>query len=249
MWKSVFVGRMPPPLFKRSAPFVVGPIGSCEWIGLREQQLVEEQNVRGGAALLVVEVDTVGCGNAHALVSYMRGPVGEVTTCCEFLGESHGEGTPLYAQEMAVVDALDLVKQFLEVSRTREDGAGSEGVSRQRAVVSAGDGVTCARIHDWLARRGCRLQSAAAPRLAVLCSSLASTLGCPLTENRELTCSRPITPTWGQQLLRERSFALSFSWAQFCGGIGLAEWEGPRSRMTRQRGISGFGSRWMRLRR
>ena len=47
---------MPPPFFKRSAPFVVEALNDCTWIGLKGQQFFGEQNV-GESSMLQVAVD------------------------------------------------------------------------------------------------------------------------------------------------------------------------------------------------
>ena len=168
--------RMPPPLFKRSAPIVVGALNDCTWIGLKEQQRIEEQIVDAGNTLQV-EVDVRRLESVFVLISYMRDPAGEVCMQGVFLGECQGDGVPVFFREAAIAHALELVLIYLQ----KPGGTAEEARRRtKRIAVSASDGVTCGRVHTWLSRGDWLLQSAAAPQVAVLCGRLAPVLCCPM---------------------------------------------------------------------
>ena len=106
-WSPVGEGinspRTPPPMFKRSAPFVAGTVNDCTWIGQKEQQFIGEQSI-GASNMLHVEVGARRQGDRYVLMSYLRDPSGEVRVKCEYIGYCSGHGVPMFVRETTIAD-------------------------------------------------------------------------------------------------------------------------------------------------
>ena len=161
----IYPERVPHPLFKRFALIVVGAINDCDWIGLREQQSSKGQGIRQ-EAVLTVGADILRFEDLHVLASDMRGPGARRTRPASFSVNIMGQA-PQRCPEM-----------LPKCAPLGQRGRVSNSINR--TVVSAGDGASCNRVRDRLVRRGWRLQSTAAPQVAVICGELAPLLRSPL---------------------------------------------------------------------
>ena len=61
-----------------------------------------------------------------------------------------GKGLPVYMREVAIAHALELALAQIRKGRFEERGI-------KRIEISAGDEVTCSRMHSWLPRGAWRL--------------------------------------------------------------------------------------------
>ena len=64
---------------------VAGALNDCTWVGLKEQQFIEQQGIGTSNMLQQEEVGARRLGHLYVLISYLRDPSGEVRMKCEYL--------------------------------------------------------------------------------------------------------------------------------------------------------------------
>ena len=100
----------------------------------------------------------------------------------------------MFAGDTAIAHAVELVWAYSQEPENVRTTAQSR---TRRIAVSAGDGVSCSRVHAWLARGDWLLQSAAAPRVAVLRGKPAPLLCRPLVLYSHLRARKADLPPGG----------------------------------------------------